>query len=168
MNQNNVQYTPGTGNPLAGKPKTAAAMGIALAVGIIGTWEGMSTKPYADKLAGGLLTVCYGETRVQMRPYTPQECKELLAKGVQDFADPVMKCVPALRERPNQLAASVSLSYNIGGSAFCRSSVARKFNAGDWKGGCDAFLLWNRAGGKEIRGLTNRRNAERAVCRKDL
>jgi lysozyme len=153
----------------SGKGKmTAAALGLSLAVGIIANWEGMSAKPYADKLANNLMTVCYGETRVEMRAYTPTECKALLAKGVEDFAEPVMRCVPALRERPYQLAAATSLAYNVGSGAFCRSTAAKRFNRGDWKSGCDAFLMYRFAGGREIRGLLNRRKAERTLCMEGL
>ena len=67
-------------------------------------------------------------------------------------------------ERKHQLMASMLLSYNIGKSAFCRSTVARRFNAGDIRGGCDAFLMWNKAGGREVRGLLNRRRDERRIC----
>ena len=44
------------------------------------------------------------------------------------------------------------------------SVEARRFNAGDWRGGCNAFLAWNRAVGKVVRGLTRRREAERKIC----
>jgi len=66
--------------------------------------------------------------------------------------------------REQQLIASVSLAYNIGTGGFCRSTAARRFNAGNWRGGCDAFLMWNRAGGRVVRGLTLRRQRERAIC----
>jgi lysozyme len=56
------------------------------------------------------------------------------------------------------------LTYNIGGAAYCRSTVARRFNAGRWKEGCDAYLMWNRGGGRVIRGLTLRRQDERKLC----
>jgi lysozyme len=42
--------------------------------------------------------------------------------------------------------------------------MARKFNSGDVQGACDAFLLWDKAGGIRWRGLTNRRKAERSLC----
>ena len=50
----------------------------------------------------------------------------------------------------------------------CRSTAARRFNAGDWRGGCEAFLMWNKAGGRPVRGLTLRRQRERALCMKGL
>lgn len=46
--------------------------------------------------------------------------------------------------------------------------AARRFNAGNWRGGCDAFLMWNRAGGRVVRGLALRRARERALCLKGL
>jgi len=42
--------------------------------------------------------------------------------------------------------------------------MARKANAGDLRGACDALLLWNKAGGQVVRGLDRRRQAERALC----
>lgn len=60
--------------------------------------------------------------------------------------------------------AAVQLAYNIGVERFCKSTVARRFNAGDYAGACDAFLMWNKFQGRELRGLTERRKRERARC----
>lgn len=60
--------------------------------------------------------------------------------------------------------AAVSLAYNIGTKAFCGSTVVKRFNSGDYAGACDAFLMWNKFQGKELRGLTLRRERERATC----
>jgi lysozyme len=67
-----------------------------------------------------------------------------------------------------QRVAFVDVAFNIGVSAFCSSSMARKANAGDMVGACDALLLWNRAGGREVAGLTRRRERERELCRRGL
>jgi lysozyme len=45
--------------------------------------------------------------------------------------------------------------------------VAREFNAGRWRKGCDGFGAWVNAGGKRVQGLVNRRADERALCLKD-
>ena len=129
-------------------------------------WEGLKNDPYRDVV--GIWTVCAGETRVQMRRYSDAECKAMKADALVDFAEPVLKRNPELRGRDNQLAAAVSLSYNIGSAGYNRSTVARRFSQGRWREACDAFLLWNRAGGKVVRGLDNRRRAERALCLKGL
>jgi len=151
----------GAGAALGGG--AAFALAIALATPTIQRWEGTKTDPYRDMV--GVWTVCTGETRVAMRRYTPSECETMLRRAVEsDFAPGVLRAVPALKDRPRQFAASISLSYNIGIAAFARSTVARRFNAGDWRGGCEAFLAWRFAGGKEVKGLLNRRRDERMLC----
>lgn len=65
---------------------------------------------------------------------------------------------------PRQEAAFGDLAYNVGVSRFCSSSVARKFNAGDTQGACDALLLYVKADGKVLKGLQRRRAQERALC----
>jgi lysozyme len=125
-------------------------------------------RAYADVV--GVWTICDGDT-TNVRPgmvETRAGCTARLERQLVAHAEGVLRCVPALRGRDNQLVASVSLAYNIGVSAFCRSTVARRFNAGDWRGGCDAFLMWRFAGGREIRGLVLRRQRERALCLKGL
>jgi lysozyme len=57
----------------------------------------------------------------------------------------------------------LSLAYNIGPGAFSGSSVLKRFNQGDMQGAADAFLMWNKGGGKVLKGLTRRREAEREL-----
>lgn len=137
-----------------------------LLVTTVGQWEGKRNDPYRDLI--GKWTVCYGETRVAMRRYSDAECEAMLAEGLVDFAEPVLKRNPELKGHPYQLAAAVSLSYNIGSAAYNRSTVARRFSSGDWRGACDAFLMWNKAGGRVVQGLVNRRRAERKLCLEGL
>jgi lysozyme len=149
------------------KAKIAAGGGIGaaitLAIALLAPWEGKSNDPYRDIV--GVWTVCFGETRVPMRRYSDAECIAMKRRAVEhDFAPAVFRCVPELRDRPNQAAASISLAYNIGTSGFCKSTAARRFNAGDWRGGCEAIGRFNRAGGKIVRGLVNRRAAEVRLC----
>lgn len=125
---------------------------------------------YADIV--GVWTICDGDTK-GVRPgmvETEAGCTARLERQLVAHAKPVLACVPALGNvgRENQLVASVSLAYNIGTTGFCRSTAARRFNAGDWRGGCDAMLMWRFAGGREVRGLTLRRQRERALCLKGL
>jgi len=125
-------------------------------------------RAYADIV--GVWTICDGDTK-NVRPgmvETEAGCAKRLEQQLIAHAAPVLKCVPGLRGRDNQLAASVSFAYNVGVAGFCRSTAARRFNAGNWRGGCDAFLMWNKAGGRVVRGLTLRRERERALCLKGL
>lgn len=145
---------------MAGGSAIAAAM--ALAVPQIAKWEGKRNDPYLDIVK--VPTVCYGETRVPMRRYSDAECLAMLDKGVREFAEPVARCIPAIAKRPYQLAATTSLAYNVGVGGVCGSTAARRFAQGDFKGGCAALKFWNKAGGRVVQGLVNRRADEYRLC----
>jgi lysozyme len=160
--RNAIAATLGTGAMIA------AAM--ALAVPEIRRWEGKGTITYLD--IARVPTACYGHTGPDAGPlgrrWTDAQCEALLDRDVQAHLQPILRCVPAMASRPGQLAAATILAFNIGTAAFCRSTVARRWNAGDWRGGCEAFLMWVHAGGRVVPGLINRRKAERAICLRGL
>lgn len=115
-------------------------------------------------------TICNGETlgvKPGMRE-TLAGCAARDEAALIRHAEPVLACTPALRGHPNQLSATISLAYNIGTGGYCGSTVDRQFDAGQWRAACDAFLMWNKAGGKVVNGLDRRRRAERELCLKDL
>lgn len=146
--------------------KTWVAICVACAVPA----EGLRTLAYKDPV--GIPTYCIGETfnKAAGRPVRPgdratkEECEEMfLARLERDFGPGVDSCITrALPPYPK--AAYTSLAYNIGTGAFCRSSIARKDNAGDYLGACDAILLYNKAGGIVWPGLNKRRKEERELC----
>jgi lysozyme len=132
--------------------------------------EGLEYKAYRD--IAGIWTICAGDTNDVRAGLveTPEGCRQRLEKQLVAHAKPVMACTPRLSERGRdwQRAAAVSLAYNVGVGAWCRSTADRRFDAGDWRGGCDAFLSWNKArvGGtlRPVLGLTRRRQRERDLC----
>lgn len=93
----------------------------------------------------------------------------LLKADAQAVCDKVLALFPAIPLTEGQLGAMTSLAYNIGvgeigGAAdFADSSVRRRLIAGDVRGAADAFRMWRYAGGRELRGLVARREAERAA-----
>jgi lysozyme len=103
-----------------------------------------------------------------MKTYTDAECEGMLAVAVGDFGQAVLDRNPTLIDHPYQLAAATSVTYNIGKTGYRRSTAARRFEAGDLAGGCKALTWWNKAGGRVVRGLVNRRNDEYRVCMTDL
>jgi lysozyme len=141
---------------------------MAAAVTLVANWEGLYTDPYKDIV--GVWTVCFGETaadNVAMRHYSADECKAMLPKSLVKYDDGIRTCLT--RDIPNSMRiAFLSAAYNIGVKAFCGSSMARLANAGELERACDALLNWDRAGGRVIKGLHNRREDERRVCRRDL
>lgn len=143
-----------------------------LAVSTIGGQEGLRTKAYRDSV--GVATICFGETRgVRMGMQKSRaECEAMFRDRLDEFGNRLEACVPDAKDParmgPHAYTALLSLSYNIGSGGFCRSSVARLWNAGDHRGACEAMLRFNRAGGRVLAGLTRRRKAERAMCLKDI
>ena len=138
---------------------------IAAAVALVGAWEGLRTVAYRDVI--GVPTVCFGETRgVKMGDkYTVEQCKVMLGDALVEFEAGMRRCITSPDRIPDgPYTAFLSLSYNIGTGAFCKSTLVRKLNAGDLRGACDQILKWNRAGGRVIKGLTNRRKEEHQIC----
>jgi lysozyme len=124
----------------------------------------------------GVATACDGITKgVRLgQRYTEAQCTALLERELVAHAERVMACTPALYEagRDNQRAAAVLLAYNIGTGGWCGSTAAKRFNARQWRAGCDAFLAWDKArvNGvlRPVKGLTARRQRERAICLRGL
>ncbi|MDN4059570.1 lysozyme [Massilia sp. YIM B02769] len=149
----------------------ASIVGAAVAAALLTftpSFEGTKLTTYRD--LAGVLTYCTGATENAMwgKTYTPAECRAQLERDLERHAAGVARCVPMSRLTAGQRVAFVDAAYNIGVSAFCGSSMARRANAGDMAGACDALLMWNKVGGKEVRGLTRRRQAERELCLKGL
>lgn len=136
--------------------------------------EGTELAAYRD--IAGIVTICNGDTKnVRMGMVETQEgCQRRLVAQLVAHAKPTMACTPRLAEsgRDWQRAAAVSLAYNIGVGAWCRSTADKRFDVGDWKGGCDAFLSWSKArvNGqlRVVKGLLSRRQRERAICLKGI
>lgn len=145
----------------------AAVAAIIAALALIMPWEGLSLRTYVDIV--GVATVCYGQTGKAAAPgavYTEPQCRAMLGEEVAKFAAELERCVsPDAAISPTQQGVLLSWAYNIGSRAACRSTLVRKINAGapytEW---CPELLRWDRAGGKRVRGLTNRRQAEFKLC----
>jgi GH24 family phage-related lysozyme (muramidase) len=60
--------------------------------------------------------------------------------------------------------AFTDATYNLGPSVVCGSDLQRLANAGDLPGACNQLPRWNKAGGKVVDGLTQRREMERRIC----
>jgi lysozyme len=137
---------------------------LALAAPLIAKWEGVRYAPYRD--AVGVLTVCYGHTGADIVPgkgYTDAECKALLDADMAESRRDGRRCIPVPMLRHVE-AALVSATFNLGPQVVCGSTVQRKALANDWPGACAALDLYNKAGGRVMRGLVLRRADERKLC----
>lgn len=151
----------GGGNRIR-KSATAAA----LAISVIGGFEGLRETAYPDPATrGNPWTICYGHTG----HVTPgdrasiSQCKVLLLADLDKEDTAIESCIHVPMPETREVAV-LSLAHNIGAGGVCRSSVVRELNAGNVKGGCDAFMLYNRAAGMVMPGLTRRREQERSLC----
>ncbi|HHR6038072.1 TPA: lysozyme [Providencia alcalifaciens] len=148
--------------------KAAAGGAIALTVAMLSFFEGVKYKPYEDVV--GIQTVCAGITGsdvIQGKTYTPKECDDLLTKHMQSAINVVDSSVK-VPISDAQRAALYSLTYNIGGAAFKKSTLLKKLNSGDQSGACNEFSKWTFAGGKQWQGLITRREIEKAICLGEL
>lgn len=126
--------------------------------------EGFEPKAYVP-VAGDVPTIGFGTTdSVKMGDTITVE--RALVKLLQDankFERAVKRCAPVPMHN-YEFAAFVSLAYNIGEGAFCRSTLVKKLSAQDYAGACQEILKWDRFKGKPLAGLTKRRQAEYQQC----
>lgn len=144
--------------------RIAGSVGAA-AIALVGAFEGLRLVAYRDPV--GIPTICYGATRgVQMGDRaTKAECDALLVEELVIHENGMRRC---LREpdrlTDGQYVAFLSLTYNIGVGAFCKSTAARMINSGDMKGACAQISRWDKAAGIRLPGLVKRRAEERRIC----
>lgn len=122
------------------------------------------------EMAGGMISYASGEKTTKVivgGSISESEARRIHERDMLQFETGVFNL---LKRSPRQAEydAMVSLAFNVGIDAFGKSSILRKLNAGDAQGAGDAFLMWNKAGGKVLAGLTRRRNAERALFLGDI
>lgn len=127
-------------------------------------FEGLYLKAYKDSV--GVWTIGYGHTGLQHKDGTvysgrvisEQKAEELLRYDMRQFEERVETFVKVPVD-DNQFSALVSFDFNTGGLG--KSTLLKKLNASDYRGAADQFLLWDKAGGKTLAGLTRRRKSER-------
>lgn len=151
--------------------KVGGAGAIALAVAFIQPWEGLWTTAKVDTIGTGRpITWCYGETEGPVKvgqQFTPKQCSDMLAAKLPRYNEEISKCIHVPISDKTR-ASFISFSYNVGSAGFCRSETAKKLNAGDSFGACDALMSWTRAQGRIVKGLVNRRTSERKLCLEGL
>lgn len=94
---------------------------------------------------------------------TPERALIRLLDDAGKFEQAVKQCanVPMFQR---EYDAYLSLTYNIGPTAFCSSTLVKKLKTGDYEGACKEILRWDKQKGKALPGLTKRRQQEYAQC----
>lgn len=136
-----------------------------LGLNLIKKWEGLRLSAYLCE--AGVPTIGYGSTRypngkkiiLGEKLTGEKEATQLLLATLAPFEDAVNKHLPNLNQC--QFDALVAFSYNVGTGALVKSTLMRKAKANSADPSIlDEFLRWNKAGGKVLTGLTNRRREE--------
>ena len=123
--------------------------------------EGARNKAYKD--SKGLWTIGVGhlikpdEQHLITATLTDEQVEELLRSDLKWCSEAVESSVKVPLSQ-SQFDALYSLCFNIGETAFRKSTVVRKINENDLQGAADAILMWNKP---EV--LVNRRKRERAL-----
>lgn len=132
-------------------------------IDLIRKFEGCVLSAYRD--AVGVLTIGYGHTGADVSPsqrITQTEADALLDADLAKFRRCVAEGVKT-QITDAMRAALVSFAFNVGCTAFAKSTLLKRVNARDWPAAASEFLRWDKAGGKVLAGLTRRRRAERAL-----
>lgn len=135
---------------------------------LIKGFEGFSSTAYLDVV--NIPTIGWGNTFYadgtkvklgdQISKTDALKLLEVIAN--RDFADKIFPLIK-VKVTQSQFDAMVSLAYNIGVGNFLKSTLLKKLNASDFAGAGEEFLKWNKAGGKEVLGLTRRREREKQL-----
>lgn len=149
---------------------TRARVGIAAlalsAAGLVGivTYEGYTDRAVIP-IPGDVPTIGFGTTEgVKMGDtITPPKALARALDDVSKFEGAIKRCVTVPLHQ-FEYDAYTSLAYNIGPTAFCNSTLVRLLNEERYAEACAQISRWNRAGGRVVRGLTIRREKERALC----
>lgn len=141
----------------------ALTLSAATLVGIA-VHEGYRDTAYIP-VPGDVPTIGFGTTGgVKMGDtITPTKALVRALQDVQRFEGAIKQCVKVPLHQ-NEYDAYISLSYNIGSGAFCRSTLVKKLNAQDYEGACKEILRWDNFQGKPLKGLTLRREKEYQQC----
>lgn len=126
---------------------------------LIKSFEGCRLQAYQDSV--GVWTIGYGTTSgvKEGDTITLQEAEKYL----RDDLDKFETCVNQLVDtdiNQKQFDALVCFAYNVGCNALRNSTLLRLLNAGNYDLAAQQFLRWDKAGGKQLAGLTRRRRAE--------
>lgn len=132
---------------------------------LIRKYEGYKSTPY--RCPAGLYTVGYGHVignGLQLpdewnRTLSLGEINELLRTDLARFERGVLRYCPVYLTQ-SQFDALVSFSFNLGLGVLQRSTLRQKILRKDGEGAAKELLRYDKVGGRPLRGLTRRRQAE--------
>lgn len=137
---------------------------VELASDLCRRFEGFSATPYL--CPAGYWTIGYGTLCQRDTPPINEEIAELwLQRDLRKFLRHVVTELPELivDGSDEKIAAILDWTYNLGPGNLKTSTLRRKIKAGEWDEVPDQLRRWVFGGGKKLRGLVLRREAEAAL-----
>ena len=141
------------------KPVSAKLKTSAIGVALIKRWEGLRLTAY--QCSANVWTIGYGHT-AGVKPgnrITRRQAEKYFLADLPIYEAIVYRHVNVALNQ-NQFDALVSFVYNVGETQFKNSTLVRLLNQGLYQNAAKELFRWNRAGGKQLQGLTNRRTEE--------
>jgi lysozyme len=131
-------------------------------IDLIKRFEGFSATPYW--CPGGYQTIGYGhvirpEESLSKKEITTKEAERLLKQDVV-VAERAVRRFISIPLTKGQFDALVSFTFNLGSGALQRSTLRRRVNEAAHEEVPKELKKWVWAGGKRLKGLIKRRNAE--------
>lgn len=144
-------------------------LAVSVAAALARRFEGLYLTPYL--CPAGVPTIGYGATHYEDGTpvaladprITRQRAEALLLWHVRArFLPAVLRLCPGVDE-PRRLAALIDFTFNLGAGSLRASTLRRRVNAGRWDDVPAELRKWVKAGGRTMRGLVLRREAEAAL-----
>lgn len=129
---------------------------------LVKNFEGLELTAY--KCPAGVWTIGYGRTTnvYEGDKITAEQAEEWLLNELRD-CERYVQLLVAVPITDNQKWALMSFIYNVGFTAFQKSTLLKLLNKREYNNASKEFARWNQAGGVVLAGLSRRRLAEEAL-----
>jgi len=126
---------------------------------IIKKFEGLELEAY--QCSAGVWTIGYGHTKdvQQGDQWSESHAEYMLEVELEEYQSYINEYVEVALSQ-HQFDALVSWVYNLGPANLKSSTLLKVLNSGDYEGVPAQIKRWNKAGGKVLKGLVRRREAE--------
>ena len=139
-----------------------------LAADLCRMFEGFRSRPYL--CPAGYPTVGFGSTfypngkkvTLNDQPITREQAEEMLQYELLSIVPHVLALCPTVSGNTNRTAALIDFCFNLGWPRLRASTLRKRVNEQNWPAARAEILKWNKGGGKVLKGLVLRRQAEAA------
>lgn len=137
---------------------------VEIAADLCRKFEGLYLTAYT--CPAGVWTVGFGATGSEIGPgvvWTRAQAEERLYDDLRRFQGAVLRLCPVLATDERRQAAILDFVFNLGPGRLQAATLRRAVLAQDWDWAKAELRKWNRAGGRVLRGLVLRREAEASL-----